>query len=99
MSGRPRVNAKANANKAITATWQPDLCYDWDNGPAISRYLAELKQGRLIGKHCRKCSRILLPPRMFCELCWRPTDEWVYVQDTGTVNTSASPTWTGPPTG
>ena len=24
---------------------------------------------------------------MFCELCWRPTDEWVYCKDTGTVNT------------
>jgi hypothetical protein len=24
---------------------------------------------------------------MFCEQCFRPTDEWVPVQDTGTVNT------------
>jgi hypothetical protein len=24
---------------------------------------------------------------MFCEKCFRPTDEWVYLQDTGTVNT------------
>jgi hypothetical protein len=24
---------------------------------------------------------------MVCEWCWQPTDEWVYVKDTGTVNT------------
>jgi len=28
-----------------------------------------------------------VPPRMFCEQCFRPTDEWVYVKDTGRVNT------------
>jgi len=73
--------------KVITTTWKPNLRYAWDNGPALGRYLAELKNGRIIGKRCRKCNRILLPPRMFCELCWRPTDEWVYVKDTGVVNT------------
>jgi hypothetical protein len=29
----------------------------------------------------------MIPPRMFCERCFRPTDNWVYVKDTGTVNT------------
>ena len=31
--------------------------------------------------------RVLVPPRMFCERCFVATDEWVYVKDTGTVNT------------
>jgi len=66
---------------------KPSLKYAWDNGVAISRYLAELKEGRIIAKKCRKCGRTLVPPRMFCELCWVPTDEWVYVEDTGVVNT------------
>jgi len=73
--------------KVITTSWDPKLEYAWDDGVAIGRYLAELKNGRIIGKHCRKCDRVMLPPRMFCELCWRPTDEWVHVQDTGTINT------------
>ena len=71
----------------ITTAWEPKLHYAWDNGPAISRYLRELKNGKIVGKRCKKCERIVLPPRMFCEMCWRPTDEWVYVQDTGTINT------------
>ena len=29
----------------------------------------------------------MIPPRMFCERCFRPTDDWVYVKDSGMVNT------------
>ncbi|MDQ7778466.1 MAG: Zn-ribbon domain-containing OB-fold protein [Planctomycetota bacterium] len=73
--------------KVLSVKWDPNLKYAWDNGPAIARYLAELKNGRIIAKRCDKCHRIMIPPRMFCELCWRPTDEWVFVKDTGIVNT------------
>jgi len=30
---------------------------------------------------------VMIPPRMFCERCFRPTDEWVYVRDTGKILT------------
>ncbi len=73
--------------KVLSAKWEPKLKYAWDNGPAIGRYLAELKNGKIIGKKCDKCHRIMIPPRMFCELCWVPSGEWVYVEDTGIVNT------------
>ena len=71
----------------ITASWSPKLEYAWDNGPAIGRFLAELENGKIVGKRCRKCRRITLPPRLFCELCWVPTDEWVVLSDRGEVNT------------
>ncbi len=61
--------------------------YSWAEGVAIGRFLRELKEGRIIARNCRKCGRIMVPPRMFCELCFRPTDDWVYVKDTGRVNT------------
>ena len=51
------------------------------------RFLDELKQGRIVARKCSKCSRTLVPPRMYCEQCFRPTDEWTYVKDTGRVNT------------
>lgn len=73
--------------KVLTVEQEPDLRYAWDNGVAIGRYLAELREGRIIARACHKCDRIMLPPRMFCELCFRPTDEWVYVKDTGIINT------------
>ena len=36
---------------------------------------------------CRKCRRTLVPPRMFCDWCYGPTDEWVELPDTGIVET------------
>mgnify|MGYP000698698112 CR=1 FL=1 len=66
---------------------RPEARYAWACGPAMGRFLAELKEGRIIGRRCRRCGRVLVPPRMFCEWCFRPTDEWVYVRDTGTVLT------------
>ncbi len=64
-----------------------DCAYAWDMGVAIKRYLAELKKGKIIATECRKCRRIMLPPRLFCELCYIPCADWRYVKDTGVVNT------------
>ncbi len=64
-----------------------DCAYAWDTGVAINRYLTELKNGKILAMKCRKCNRIMLPPRLFCELCFVPCSEWVYTQDTGIVNT------------
>ena len=61
--------------------------YAWDTGVAVGRFLAELKAGRLVGRRCRTCRRVMIPPRMFCEHCFRPTDKWVPLVDTGTVVT------------
>jgi len=61
--------------------------YSWAAGVAISKFLEEMKKGRLIGRKCSNCKRILIPPRMYCEQCYRPTDDWEYVKDTGTINT------------
>jgi len=73
--------------KVLFNEWTPNAQYAWDAGVAIGRYLAELKQGRLIGVHCRKCRRTVIPPRNFCEWCFRPMDNWVHLPGTGTVNT------------
>ncbi len=67
--------------------WAPAVKYAWSCGEAMSRFLNELKKGKLIGRKCHKCKRVIFPPKMFCEFCFRPTDEWVYLPDTGTVMT------------
>ncbi len=88
VEGTPLGAADLKARKKTFLTaYTPELCYAWDTGEAIGRYLEELKQGRLIARSCHKCARVMIPPRMFCERCFRPTDEWVYLKDTGTVNT------------
>ncbi|MFQ5816942.1 MAG: Zn-ribbon domain-containing OB-fold protein [Terriglobia bacterium] len=85
--GTPLSGDDIRRGKTFLVRYTPRLEYAWDCGEAIGRYLEELKQGRLIARSCHRCRRVMIPPRMFCELCFRPTDDWVYVKDTGRVNT------------
>ncbi|HEU4355444.1 MAG TPA: Zn-ribbon domain-containing OB-fold protein [Actinomycetota bacterium] len=64
-----------------------DARYEWDAGVAVGRFLEGLRAGRILGRECRRCERVLVPPRMFCERCFRPTDAWVEVEGTGIVQT------------
>lgn len=75
-------------DETITVERSSTAKYAWTAGQAISRFLVELKKGKLIGRRCNKCRRILIPPRMYCESCFRATDEWIYVEPIGTVNTA-----------
>lgn len=70
-----------------TVWWEPRLEYGWDAGAAISRFLAGLKEGKIYGVRCRQCGRAVTPPRAFCELDFKPMDEWVELPNTGTINT------------
>ena len=75
------------AHKYLFTHYETVLKYSWTSGVAISRFLAGLKEGELWGRRCRKCERSVIPPRMYCEECFRPTDDWVKLGDTGKVNT------------
>lgn len=85
--GTPLKEADFKENKVLYNRWRPKLEYAWDAGVAIGRYLAELKKEHLIGIRCPECRRVMVPPRVVCEWCFRPLNEWVYLEDTGTVNT------------
>jgi uncharacterized OB-fold protein len=76
-----------DSGRVLTERWEPNARYAWDAGVAMGRYLEELEAGRLIGRRCDLCRRVVVPPRMFCEICFRPTDDWVVLQDSGTVKT------------
>ncbi|TLZ52726.1 MAG: Zn-ribbon domain-containing OB-fold protein [Methanobacteriota archaeon] len=81
------LTAKEFYNKVTVTRYRPEAKFAWSAGEAMSRFLAELQRGRLIARSCSSCKRVLFPPRMFCEECFRPTDAWVYVRDTGTIET------------
>ena len=61
--------------------------FAWDTGIAIGSYLAGLKAGIILGARCTTCRKIVVPPRLVCEWCYRPMEEVIQLQDTGTVNT------------
>ncbi len=75
--------------KALKVVWQPELKYAWDNGIGIGKYLQALKEGKILAARCTGCGRLMLPARAFCEMCWRPTDGYEPVKDSGVVNTFA----------
>jgi uncharacterized protein len=78
---------EARAGRYLITRYQADLKYSWSSGKATSRFLGGLREGELWGRLCRGCGRTMVPPRMYCELCFRPTDEWVRLRDTGKVAT------------
>ena len=67
--------------------WHVKSDYNWDAGITMEGYLEGLKDGKILGIRCPECRRTLVPPRAFCELCFRPLDDWVEVSDTGKINT------------
>ena len=75
------------AKKVLWTEWHPQFSYAWDIGVGYGKYFKELKRGKIVGAKCKKCNRILLPVRIFCEWCWRTVDEYVYLKDTGVINT------------
>ncbi|HEX5936768.1 MAG TPA: Zn-ribbon domain-containing OB-fold protein [Actinomycetota bacterium] len=64
-----------------------DAAYDWDAGEAVGTFLEGLREQRILATTCDSCGRTLVPPRMFCERCFRPIDGWTEVPQTGNVET------------
>jgi uncharacterized OB-fold protein len=90
LAGKALTEEQLKGKKVLVEEWKDTgLSYSWSTGVAIGTYLEGLKKGRILGVRCRSCKRIMVPPRMFCEECFRTIDEFVPVQDTGTVNTFA----------
>lgn len=65
-----------------------EVWYRWSLGKYLGKYLEGLKKGKILGRRCRACGRIYVPPREVCQYCFRVTDEWVDVGDVGRVNTA-----------
>src|SRR5439155_7368868 len=64
-----------------------DLEYEWDAGEAMGAFLEGMRDGRIVATVCSACGRTLVPPRKFCERCFRPTDSWTEVEPIGRVET------------
>ena len=82
------VSTKDIYERRITYSyWEPEVQYSWSLGQAMSKFLQGLKAGKIFAIKCNKCKRIIVPPRMFCEICFGPTEGWVELKDTGVIET------------
>lgn len=64
------------------------ISYNWSAGIAGSRFLRELRDNkRIMGTECKKCRRILVPPRIYCEECFDDDLQWIDVGTKGEIAT------------
>jgi len=85
--GEPLETKDVKEGKVPTEKFRPKAKFAWSAGIAMSRFLDELKNGKIIATTCSGCGRIMVPPRIYCEKCYKPTDGWAYAKDTGVINT------------
>ncbi len=63
------------------------LDYTVTAGLTLSRFLAGIVEGRILGRRCPDCHKVYVPPKGACPTCGVPTGEEVVVSDTGTLTT------------
>ncbi len=76
-----------NNGRVLFTNGDPHAQYAWDTGIGIGKYLAGLREGIIWGTECHHCQRTVIPPRVFCEICFSPNISWKKLKDTGVVNT------------
>lgn len=78
----------AKQKPEMTVQGQIQISYRWSVGRAGERFFTELRdRKRIMGTRCRRCRRVLVPPRIFCEECFADDVEWVEVEPRGTLVT------------
>lgn len=85
--GTEITSEEARSQRYLITRYKTDLRYAWSAGVATARFLRGLKKKELWGRECDGCGRVLVPPRMYCEKCYRATDRWVRLSDRGKVMT------------
>jgi hypothetical protein len=85
--GTPLKEDDLENRKVLSVGYKPKVRYAWATGIAIGKFLNGLKSGQIIGTRCDHCGRVVVPPRIFCEWCFKRMEAWVTLPDTGTVNT------------
>lgn len=72
--------------EAVTGMEAPIyLKFNFTAGEATSRFLSQVRQGKLVGQRCPECGNVYMPPRGTCASCGVATREEVEVSDKATV--------------
>ena len=74
--------AGAASGWTVEAEWA--LTYQHVADDVTAHFLDTLRdEGRLVGKHCPACERVLMPPLALCDRDLQPTGDWVDLPLTG----------------
>jgi hypothetical protein len=62
------------------------LPYSYTAGATLSQFFIALRdEGKIMGKLCPGCQRVLFPPRKTCGRCFTETTDWVDLSGKGLV--------------
>ncbi|MCC6992104.1 MAG: Zn-ribbon domain-containing OB-fold protein [Acidobacteria bacterium] len=64
------------------------LRYDYALGEVAGRFMAGLKEGRILATRCSASALTYLPPRAFCERTFAKCDSWVEAGLEGVIESS-----------
>ena len=86
---RSAIRCRMRTSTRLSALWttRSTSRSNGTPGEAMGAFLEGLRDGRIVATHCVSCERTLVPPRKFCERCFRPTDRWEEVAGVGVVET------------
>ena len=78
------------ANKADVITDVVTLRYDYSLGEVAGRFMAGLKEGKILATRCAESGLSYLPPRAYCERSFEKCDTWVEAGLEGVIETSTN---------
>jgi len=58
-------------------------------GIAGEKFFLGLKEGKILASKCDNCGRVLVPPRIFCEWCFKPIEEYEELEPRGIIESYA----------
>ncbi len=61
--------------------------YELALGGTWSHFYDCLKEEKIMGKKCKSCKRVFVPPRSFCPRCFEDMEQWIEVKQEGTIET------------
>ena len=82
------MSAATTPDKADVITDVVTLRYDYSLGEVAGRFMAGLKEGKILATRCSKSGLSYLPPRAYCERSFEKCDAWVEAGLEGVIESS-----------
>lgn len=82
------MNQPIHSASGYTITDEVTLRYDYALGEVVGRFMAGLKQGKILATRCSMSGLTYLPPRAYCERSFAKCDSWVEAGLEGTIEAS-----------
>ena len=76
------------SDKGAVITDVVTLRYDYSLGEVAGRFMAGLKEGKILATRCSKSGLTYLPPRSYCERSFEKCDAWVEASLEGVIESS-----------